>query len=78
MLSPGKGTWVVRTCGGQKVQFPESKVLVKWLRRLGVPPLFLAWDVRLLLPEKTETQSLGAGVGAEERSKQRLSESFEA
>lgn len=67
---PSQGTWVVsslysqttstRRLGRTEVQVPKGKVLVRWLRRLEVPQLILAWDVRNL--------KHGSRVGAEDRS----------
>lgn len=37
---------------GWEVQFLKVKVLVRWLRRLEVLQLILAWDVRKLSPEE--------------------------
>lgn len=46
---------------GQEIQVPKGKVLVRWLRKLEVPQLFLVWDVRKLSPEEPGTEILGAG-----------------
>lgn len=53
-------TTSTRRLGRTEVQVPKGKVLVRWLRRLEVPQLILAWDVRNL--------KHGSRVGAEDRS----------